>query len=214
MRRCGSNGVTDRHVGPQLAGEPHVAARSIGSAALLLLARRRQLNWAVRTHPAGRAAAAAAAHRGVRDVGKPAGFGTLVPRNLDRAAVGVADADETAPALPVATARASRPRAGRGTAGVSPDDLSSARRLPGLAAMSARPSGPMRDRPPPAPRHGGGSKIRAMPGPAPAPRLSAPARETARTRDAPAARNATPIIAWLRAAPARSPTTPSRGGGP
>ena len=67
----------------ELAGEPHIGRRADAASAPSLLSARRRHRVAILAadaHPAGRAAAAPAAHRGMRDAGKPAHLQDGEPR--------------------------------------------------------------------------------------------------------------------------------------
>src|SRR5262249_39110684 len=93
----------DRATRPQLAGEAHIGWRADPAQHALLV-----LSWwidaaylAAHPHAAGRAAPAPAAYMGMRDAGEPTGFKHAGPgHHLEKPAVRIADAQETAAALP------------------------------------------------------------------------------------------------------------------
>ncbi len=93
-------------VRPQLTREPHVGRRADAVQDLHLFGRGRQdrLLRAVDFDAAGRAASAAAAHRGMRNAGYPARLQHRhAAHDLHHAAVRIGQADDAAAALPVPT---------------------------------------------------------------------------------------------------------------
>ena len=198
---------------PQLAGEPHVrrSADAAQDAAFHLGWRIEPADFAAHPDTAGRAAAAAAADMGVRDAGDPARFEHAgAGRHLDKAAVGIADADEAVTAPPEGTAKP-RQQYRRDQAAKRPAEdlrnfvegvLRRGRRQPhmGERLRESRPGRRRVRRPGARPR-----SRRARRAPAPAPPRRGPSGAAARTMGGSSARSA----GRTSRATKRSPKSPS-----